>query len=310
MSEQINIETKETVADVVTKEKETEVQREIGDIYEEGGELFEVEAAEKETAKSTDEKVEDKEEVETKETIKSEEISKPSDAETVADPNTIRSVVMARKVKLLEEQIKESKLTPEQVRDRIPVKKLKQELLDEEKLLDEIDPDLNPSEHKTQKNIISAIKSAISEKEQTAQIEDRFKSKDNEDFLKNERKEFEDKGFKFSDVEWDAIATVSADYLDVGKYTKNAIQKGFIDIVGADVYNKMIAVSSEQKVREDIKAVATKVTKSVSTTSGKAAQSSNFMNKLLKITDQDELERQLSRLNAPQLAMYKRKISK
>lgn len=304
------IETKETVADVVTKEKETEVQREIGDIYEEGGELFEVEAAEKETAKSTDEKVEDKEEVETKETIKSEEISKPSDAETVADPNTIRSVVMARKVKLLEEQIKESKLTPEQVRDRIPVKKLKQELLDEEKLLDEIDPDLNPSEHKTQKNIISAIKSAISEKEQTAQIEDRFKSKDNEDFLKNERKEFEDKGFKFSDVEWDAIATVSADYLDVGKYTKNAIQKGFIDIVGADVYNKMIAVSSEQKVREDIKAVATKVTKSVSTTSGKAAQSSNFMNKLLKITDQDELERQLSRLNAPQLAMYKRKISK
>ena len=120
-----------------------------------------------------------------------------------------------------------------------------------------------------------------------------------------------DKGFEFSDQQFDGIAVAAEKYLVDGMFTKESIRKGLIDIIGADNTDKMYEVASEQKIREDIKNVASKVTKSTRVTrSGINARLIPFTKRLLAITDPGQLEKALDGLSSEQFAIYERELDK
>ena len=193
----------------------------------------------------------------------------------------------------------------------MPLATLKTNLPIERALLNEIDKDDNPEEYRKQLRIVSQLETDITDKEQTARLDERFNSKDNRIFLVNERKAMADKGTVFSDTQWDTIAEVAEEYLDDGKYTKESIQKSLIDILGADAAGKLVEVTSEQKLRKDIKTAAAKVTKSVRVTrSGVNAKLVPFSKRLLAITDADVLDKELSKLSPEQFAMYEKELAK
>ncbi len=142
-------------------------------------------------------------------------------------------------------------------------------------------------------------------------MDERFNSKENKDILVKERKELDKRGFKYSNDNWQLIEKMAEKYLDDGKYTKDAIQKGLIDILGAEQVKKMFEISSEQKLRKDLKISAGKVTKAVNITSkGVSGKLSSFTARIAKMTDQDEIEKALDKLSPDQFAIYEKKLEK
>jgi hypothetical protein len=172
--------------------------------------------------------------------------------------------------------------------------------------LADIDKGMNPDEWRQQNSIITTLEGDITDKKSDAELQKRYKSKDNTDFLKNERKLLTDKGFDFSDEQFDGIAAGAEAYLHQGMFTREAMRKGLIDIIGADATDKLYQVGSEQKLRKEIKDSAVKVTKSVRVTrSGVSAKLTSLTERLMNIKDGDVLKSELRKLSDTQYAMYK-----
>ena len=216
--------------------------------------------------------------------------------------------------KQVEEQnriISEYNLSPEELLKRTSLAELKTDIEKQRELLNDLDEDLSPREYAIQKKVVEELNVAIEQKMQSEKIDERFNAQDNKDFLSKERKELEDGGFKYSDDNWQLIEKMANKYLDNGKYTKDSIQKGLIDILGAEAVGKMYKVSSEQKLRADLKVAATKVTKAVNITStGVAGKLSSFTARIAKMTDQNEIERALAKLTPEQFAIYEKNLLK
>lgn len=304
MSEAI-IEEQKTDTEVIDAPKP--IEGEPGDIIEKNGELFEVEAVEKEPTKSAEEeKGKDKEVVEKKSTESDD--PKPSEEAPKVDTVAIRMKLLEKQVDLQKELLKKADLSPADLRQLAPLADLKANIDRERNILANIDKDLKPEEWATQKNVVTTLDGDIANKERNEQLAKEFSSRDNKDFIRKEMKELSGKGLKFSDNQIEVIAKTSEKYLEGGKFTKDAIQKGLIDILGSETVTKMYETSSEQKLRKDLKTATTKVTKSVSLTKlGISAKLTPFYDKLAAIKDPAELEKQLSRLSKSQFAMYEKR---
>jgi len=285
------------------------IEGDIGEVIIEDGKLFEVEALE-EPSKSTKEK--DPERGDPGE--KPGEPAKPGSSEAAhKDEATAQKMALQdKKIELLEAEIKEANLTPDQIRKRVPLSDLKADIKRQRTILSNIDKELDPDEWHDQNRIVTTLEGDIADKESAAAIAERFNSKDNRDFLISEKKALSDKGFDFSEADWKTIAKVAErDFLVDGKYTSESIRKSLIDILGADATDKMYQVGSEQKLRQDIKDAATKVTKSVRVTrTGVSAKLSSFTQRLMAITDGDVLERELDKLSSEQYSIYKEERKK
>ena len=305
----------EQIKETENIEETKPIEAEIGEVITEDGELLIVEADEE--PKSTEEaetELDDdgnpiEAEVEEPETDKSKE-------DVVVEPQ----IPEATKTELLflkkqvEEQnriISEYNLSPEELLKRTSLAELKTDIEKQRELLNDLDEDLSPREYAIQKKVVEELNVAIEQKMQSEKIDERFNAQDNKDFLSKERKELEDGGFKYSDDNWQLIEKMANKYLDNGKYTKDSIQKGLIDILGAEAVGKMYKVSSEQKLRADLKVAATKVTKAVNITStGVAGKLSSFTARIAKMTDQNEIERALAKLTPEQFAIYEKNLLK
>jgi len=305
----------EQIKETENIEETKPIEAEIGEVITKDGELLIVEADEE--SKSTEEaetELDDdgnpiEAEVEEPETDKSKE-------DVVVEPE----IPEATKTELLflkkqvEEQnriISEYNLSPEELLKRTSLAELKTDIEKQRELLNDLDEDLSPREYAIQKKVVEELNVAIEQKMQSEKIDERFNAQDNKDFLSKERKELEDGGFKYSDDNWQLIEKMANKYLDNGKYTKDSIQKGLIDILGAEAVGKMYKVSSEQKLRADLKVAATKVTKAVNITStGVAGKLSSFTARIAKMTDQNEIERALAKLTPEQFAIYEKNLLK
>jgi hypothetical protein len=301
----------EAIKEIVEETKP--IDAEIGDVITEDGELLIVEADEE--SKSTKEAE-----------VELDDDGNPIEAEVIEPSKSKEEVVVAPEIpettktellflkKQVEEQnriISEYNLSPEELLKRTTLTELTTDIEKQRELLNDIDQDLSPREYVIQKKVVDQLNTAIEQKMQSERIDERFNAQDNKDFLLKERKELEDSGFKYSDDNWKLIDKMASKYLDGGKYTKDAIQKGLIDILGSEAVGKMYKVSSEQKLRMDLKVAATKVTKAVNITStGVAGKLSSFTARIAKMTDQGQIERALAKLTAEQLAIYEKYLEK
>jgi len=305
----------EQIKETENIEETKPIEAEIGEVITEDGELLIVEADEE--SKSTEEAETEVEfdddgepiEAEVKETDKSKEkvVVEPQ----IPEATKTELLFLKKQVEEQNKLISEYNLSPEELLKRTTLEELTADIDKQRELLDEIDEDLSPREYTIQKKVVDQLNVAIEQKMQSAKIDERFNAQDNKDFLNKERKELEESGFKYSDDNWQLIEKMANKYLDKGKYTKDSIQKGLIDILGAEAVGKMYKVSSEQKLRADLKVAATKVTKAVNITStGVAGKLSSFTARIAKMTDQDAIERALSKLTPEQFAIYEKSLLK
>ncbi|NHZ84878.1 MAG: hypothetical protein GWP19_03245 [Planctomycetia bacterium] len=299
------------VETIIEKEEKKEiidtakVEGEVNDIVIEDGKLFVVEeAADEKAAKSDKDEGLSAEDL-AKKAEKSDGGSSDTDKEVITE--SMRVKMLEKKIGSMDKKLADANLSPEAIRQRVPLKDMQTDIKRQRSLLADIDKEINPDEWKRQSGIVTTLEGDIADKKSDAELEKRYKSKDNADFLKNERKSLADKGFAFSDEQFDGIAAAAEEYLDGGMFTREAIQKGLIDIIGASATDKLYQVSSEQKLRSEIKDAAIKVTKSVRVTrSGVSAKLTSLTDRLMNIKDGDVLKRELRKLSDEQYAMYKK----
>lgn len=297
-------EEQKNTADVEIKETET-IEGEPGDIIEKNGEIFEVEAVEKEPTKSTKKEVT---EVVDEKSTESDDL-KLSDAETKVDTAAIKMKLLEKQVDLQKDLLRKANLTPSELRQQAPLRDLRADIDRQRDKLAGIDKELNPDEWANQNRTVMTLDADIATKERRAELDERLNSKDNRDFIKKEMDELADKGFTFSEGQIDSIAKVAEQYLVDGKHTKESVQKSLIDILGAETVTKLYEVGGEQKVRKDLTEVAPKVTKSVNVSKlGVSVKLVPFMDKLAKINDPAKLEKELNKLSRTQFAIYEKKM--
>ncbi len=302
MSETI-IEKPEVKPEVIDTAK---VEGDVNDIVIEDNKLFVIEEAidDKKVAKSDEDEGLSAEDLAAKKAKKSTESSSDTDEFEVTDGMRVK--MLERKMKKMDKDIEDANLSPEAIRRRVPLADMQADIKRQRTILSEIDKEENPAEWKKQNATVTTLEGDIAEKKSDAELNKRFKSNDNKDFLLTERKLLAKKGFVFSDEQFDGIAAAAEEYLTDGKYTQEAMRKGLIDIIGAPATDKLYQIGSEQKLREEIKDATVKVTKSVRVTrSGVSAKLVPLTKKLLAITDGDVLERELEKLDPNQFAMYK-----
>ena len=296
--------------EVLEEIKEEKIDGDIGDVIvqenEDGEkELFEVEEAEK------------------AEPPKKEELEKEDLGDDPKKPDEGSSddkfeISEAQRIKMLEKKIEkmgkdftEATLSEDQLRKRVSLSDLKADIKNQRDKLSDIDKELDPDDWEKQNRIVNTLDGDIMDKERTARADVEFNSKANKDFLKSERKLLADKGHVFSEAQFEGLVAAAEEYLEKGRYTSEGFRKGLVDILGAEVSDKMYEVASEIKVRENLKDVAKKVTKSVRITSkGVAARLTPLMDRLLKIDDPDLLEAALDKLSPEQYTIAKEKLKK
>ena len=300
---------KEEVKEEVKQEeiKEEKIDGDIGDIVVEENDdgekvLMEVEEADAEPLQKEESKKED---------LKEKPIVDSSDAKFEVSEDD-KMAMLEKKIERMGKDFKEATLSESDLRKRVPLSELKFNIRRERDILSGIDKELDPDEWAKQNRIISTLDGDIADKERTARADEEFNSKANKDFLKEERKLLADKGHVFTDAQFDGLKAAAEEYLEKGRYTSAGFRKGLIDIVGAEVSDKMYEVASEQKVREEVKEVAKKVTKSVRITSkGVSAKLVPLVDRLLKIDDPDMLEVELDKIIDPeQYAIIKEALRK
>ena len=296
--------------EVITESKDPKlIEGEIGDHVIEGEEIFVVEeVTEKKDTKSDKETKADLEEASKEKGAKPE--TELSDEPPVIT-ESMRVRLLEKKISKMDKELEQANLSPEAIRQRVPLGDLQKDIERQRTLLSDIDKELNPDEWSKQNRIVAALDTDIATKERSNELQKRYKSKDNTDFLKNEKKLLSKKGFDFSDEQFDGIAAAADEYLVDGMYTSEAIQKGLTDVLGADIVSKMYGTSAELKLRDDLKTTASKVTKSTRVTrSGTSARLVPLVTKLLAITEPDELEAALDLLKPEEYVIARKALEK
>ncbi|NHZ84998.1 MAG: hypothetical protein GWP19_03855 [Planctomycetia bacterium] len=282
-----------------------EIEGDVNDVVIEDGKLFVVEeVSDEKGAKSDKDEGLSAADIAAKTAKKSGPSS--SDADEVIT-ESMRVKMLEKKIGKMDKELANANLSPEAIRKRVPLVDLQTDIKRQRTLLADIDKETNPEEWNRQSEIVTTLEGDIADKKSDAELKKRYKSKDNVDFLKNERKSLADKGFVFSDEQFDGIAAAAEEYLDEGMFTREAMRKGLLDIIGAPATDKLYEVGAEQKIRKDIKGAVVKVTKSVRVTrSGVSAKLNSLTERLMNIKDGDVLKRELRKLSDEQYAVYKR----
>lgn len=302
MSEAI-VEKKEIKPEIIDT---TKIDAEIGDTVIEGDKLFVVEEVPDEKGAKSDKDEElSAEDLAAKKAKESTESSSDADEEVITPE--MRVSMLEHKIKKMDKDIEDANLSPEAIRRRIPLGDMQADIKRQRTILSEIDKEENPAEWKKQNVIVTTLEGDIADKKSDAELNKRYKSKDNVDFLLTERKSLAKKGYIFSDEQFDGIAAAAETYLNDGMYTQEAMRKGLIDIIGAPATDKLYEIGSEQKLRSEIKDATMKVTKSVRVTRlGVSAKLTSLTERLMNIPDGDVLKRELRKLSDEQYAMYKK----
>ena len=274
-----------------------------GDIVKEGEEFYVVEEAEKGPAEPGEKKGDSKEDVGAG-PAKPEE--KPKGDTKLEITDSMRIKILEKNIGSLKKDLKTATMTPEQIRKNVPLADLEADLPRQRNLLTDIDKEDDPEGWRKQNKIVTTLITDIAEKKQEELINERLNSSENQDFLRGERQRLSDAGYDFSDDQFEGIALAAQDYTKDGKYTRESIQKGLIDLWGSEAVEKMYQTGSEQKLRKDIKSAATRETKSVRVTRSGVSVGLTSLNKRIEaIDDPFELEKALKGLTDEQYASWK-----
>lgn len=162
---------------------------------------------------------------------------------------------------------------PEEIKKELTVEDTKTALEKENIKLGQMDPYDDEEGYRKQQSLVATLQTDYLEKKQEALIQQRFNDADNRKFLADIKTELKDTGIEVSDEEFDNLKESAKDYMEDGKYTRNAMYKALIDHHGSEKVQKFFTAAGEQKARKDITAADEKKDIKVKTNgSGKAGK--------------------------------------
>ena len=187
-------------------------------------------------------------------------------------------------------------LTDEELFERLSADDLSDGLKTEKQKLDEMDP-YDTEARSAQQELIREIENDLITKRTQESISSRMNSRDNDQFVQNQKQVFKDQGIDISDYDFNLVSEKANSYRENGLLTENAFHKALVDQYGLNHVVKNLSMKGEQKARSDIKKAASKTVEKVDVKgSGKAS-------KLIKIADlgRQEMQKTLDNLSIEDL---------
>jgi hypothetical protein len=187
-------------------------------------------------------------------------------------------------------------LTDTEIFERLSADDLSDGLKTEKQKLDEMDP-YDQEARTAQQELIREIENDLITKRTQESIASRMNSRDNEQFVQNQKQVFKDQGIDITDDDFNLVSEKANSYRENGLLTENAFHKALVDQYGLNHVVKNLSMKGEQKARADIQKAAAKTTEKVDVKgSGKAS-------KLVKISDlgRGEMKKTLDNLSIDDL---------
>ena len=187
-------------------------------------------------------------------------------------------------------------MTDTEIFERLSADDLADGLKTEKQKLDEMDP-YDQEARTAQQELIREIENDLITKRTQESIASRMNSRDNEQFVQNQKQVFKDQGIDITDDDFNLVSEKANSYRENGLLTEKAFHKALVDQYGLNHVVKNLSMKGEQKARADIKKAAAKTTEKVDVKgSGKAS-------KLVKISDlgRGEMKKTLDNLSIDDL---------
>ena len=157
-----------------------------------------------------------------------------------------------------------------------------------------------------QKALVDSLEEDWLVKRQEEQINERFNSQDNKEFIETAKAKFKESGVEMSDDEFSQVTKIAENYLESGRYTDRAYQKALVDAFGVEKMTKFYAMKGEEKARQDISRASEKVENKID------VRGSGKNSKLVRIRDlsQREIRESIKDLSPSELDQLYKSLDK
>ena len=193
-------------------------------------------------------------------------------------------------------------MTPEEILDKMSADQVKDAYQDQKSKLSQMDQVMDEAAFMSQKSLVDSLEEDWLVKRQEEQIDKRFNSQDNKEFIETAKANFKDSGVEMTDDEFNQVTKIAENYLENGRYTDRSYQKALVDAFGVEKMTKFYAMKGEEKARQDITKASGKVENKID------VRGSGKNSKLLKVNQlsQRELRESIKDLSPGELdRLYK-----
>ena len=150
-------------------------------------------------------------------------------------------------------------LTPEEILDKMSAEQVKAAYQEQKSKLSAMDQVMDEAAFMSQKSLVDSLEEDWLVKRQEEQIDERFNSQDNKEFIETAKAKFKETGVEMTDDEFNQVTKIAGDYLENGRYTDRSFQKALVDAFGVEKMTKFYAMKGEEKARQDISKASEKV---------------------------------------------------
>ena len=150
-------------------------------------------------------------------------------------------------------------MTPEEILDKMTADQVKSAYQEQKSKLSQMDQVMDEAKFLEQKSLVDSLEEDWLVKRQEEQIDKRFNSQDNKEFIEQAKAKFKDSGVEMTDDEFNQVTKIAENYLENGKYTDRSYQKALVDAFGVEKMTKFYAMKGEEKARQDIAQASEKV---------------------------------------------------
>jgi hypothetical protein len=150
-------------------------------------------------------------------------------------------------------------MTPEEILNKMSAEQVKGAYQEQKSKLSQMDQVMDEAAFMSQKSLVDSLEEDWLVKRQEEQIDERFNSQDNKEFIETAKAKFKETGVEMTDDEFSQVSKIAGDYLENGRYTDRSFQKALVDAFGVEKMTKFYAMKGEEKAREDISKASGKV---------------------------------------------------
>jgi len=197
-------------------------------------------------------------------------------------------------------------MTPEEILDKMTAVQVKNAYQEQKSKLSAMDQVMDEAAFMQQKSLVDSLEEDWLVKRQEEQIDERFNSQDNKEFIDKTKADYKTKEFEISDDEFDQATKIAENYLENGRYTDRSYQKALVDMFGVDKMTKFYAMKGEEKARQDISNASEKVENKID------VRGSGKNSKLVRIRDlsQREIRESIKDLSPKELDQLYKSLDK
>mgnify|MGYP003676978695 FL=1 len=197
-------------------------------------------------------------------------------------------------------------MTPEEILDKMSSDQVKDAYQDQKSKLSQMDQVMDEAAFMSQKSLVDSLEEDWLVKRQEEQIDKRFNSQDNKEFIETAKANFKESGVKITDDEFSQVTKIAENYLENGRYTDRSYQKALVDAFGVEKMTKFYAMKGEEKARQDITKASGKVENKID------VRGSGKNSKLLKVNQlsQRELRESIKDLSPQELDRLYKSLNK